>query len=107
MGVTYLRGLLDGSTSEPKGRFDGIPAPHAQLLQQIETQGWHMMKWKDGYTMLHWAAQNGHEDLCRYLVQLGADPAAKDGQDLSPADFARDNGHEKLARIIRELCMSV
>lgn len=44
---------------------------------------------EDGYTALHWAAFNGHEELARYLVALGADITAQTSRDhYYPAQLA-------------------
>jgi hypothetical protein len=40
-------------------------------------------------TPLHWAAQLGHREIVRLLLDLGADPAAKDIKGLSPAQRTR------------------
>jgi len=80
----------------------GIPARYFQVLQQVESQGWHTVKWKDGFTMLHWAAEKDYEDLCRYLIELGADPRAVDSQGRTAADCAERSGHSEVASTIRE-----
>jgi hypothetical protein len=80
-----------------------LPEPYMKVLGNIEKHGWHSMNWRDGYTMLHWAASKGHVDVCKYLVQLSANPMALDGQRRTPIDIAVENRHEDLANILRGL----
>jgi len=80
----------------------GIPQQYLQLLQQIETTGWHSVSWKNGYTMLHWAAGRGHGELFRYLVQLNADPTTRDYQSRSPLDIAKQSGNIEVLSIVQE-----
>jgi len=103
----YLREEVGASVParEVTGRrpnIGGIPARYFQVLQQVESQGWHAVKWKDGFTMLHWAAERSYDDLCRYLIELGADPSAVDGQGRTAADCAERSGHSEIANMILE-----
>jgi len=80
-----------------------IPEQYLQILEQVEMNGWPSMNWKDGYTMLHWSADKGYGELCRYLVQIDADPGARDLRDRSPIDVARDAGHHNVASLLHDL----
>eukprot|EP00969_Alexandrium_andersonii_P136308 6030584-Alexandrium_andersonii.AAC.1 len=62
-------------------------------LATIERDGWHAVKWKNGFTLLHWAAGKGHPELCGYLVRLGGDLEARDGEGRTPMDCAIQAGH--------------
>jgi len=73
--------------------FGDIPPAYLQVLKRIETQGWHTVTWKDGFTMLHWAAAKGHGRLCDHLVALQADVSAQDSFGHSPMHYARQTGH--------------
>ena len=53
-----------------------------QVLEQIEQRGWQSMKWKDDFTMLHWAASHGKKELCMYLLSQQANPMDQDNKAL-------------------------
>jgi len=93
-----------GSNSRDHGNIvtkrppvDGIPEPYLEVLDQIEKQGWQSVDWKDGFTMLHWAAKKGRGELCSYLINLGADPDALDTHGRTPMDCAQEAGHSHVA----------
>ena len=50
-----------------------------------------------GYTALHEAAAVGNADVVRMLLEAGAQPDARNGQDHTPAELACDGGHVALA----------
>ncbi|GAA2568069.1 ankyrin repeat domain-containing protein [Pseudonocardia hydrocarbonoxydans] len=53
-------------------------------------------------TALHHAAHGGDDGLVRLLLDLGADPGARDGRfDGTPADWAEHGGHPELAGVLR------
>jgi len=87
---------------ERRPSVSSIPQAYLQLLEQIETTGWTSVTWKNGYTMLHWAASKGHADLCRYLMELDADPLMHDKQNRTPMDIANNAGHAHVALILNE-----
>lgn len=45
----------------------------------------------NGYTALHWAAYNGHEDMARQLIDSGANLYARDNFGKVPAALASEN----------------
>jgi len=53
--------------------------------------------------MLHWAAEKGHGDLCKYLVSLNADPEAMDSQDRTPIECAENKGRRDIVAILQDL----
>mmetsp|Transcript_107685 Transcript_107685/g.169981 ORF Transcript_107685/g.169981 Transcript_107685/m.169981 type:complete len:1257 (-) Transcript_107685:15-3785(-) len=84
-----------------QGRPGGIPEPYLKVLTQIEKHGWDAMNWRDGYTMLHWAASKGHIDVCKYLIQLDADVHVKDASGRSPLDIANESLNSELASALQ------
>jgi len=60
--------------------------------------------WDADYTLLHWAAERGHTDLCHYLLHLDADPQAHDLNERSALDYAKEAGHEELAATFQQFC---
>mmetsp|Transcript_65158 Transcript_65158/g.121460 ORF Transcript_65158/g.121460 Transcript_65158/m.121460 type:complete len:712 (-) Transcript_65158:48-2183(-) len=83
--------------------FGRLPEPYAQLLKRVELYGWTSVNWKDGFSMLHWAAKRGNTPLCRYLVQLDADPNARDVNSDAPLDFAVAGGHSETVGFLEQL----
>jgi len=79
-----------------------LPEPYVRVLNQIETQGWQTIQWKNQFTMLHWAASKGHVDLCEYLLQLNADLQAVDAQGRRPRDCARHSGQSGALTLLEE-----
>ena len=49
---------------------------------------------------LRWAAENGHEHVCRLLIEHGADIRARNDQALR---LAAKKGHEAVCRLLLEL----
>eukprot|EP00929_Paragymnodinium_shiwhaense_P105546 TRINITY_DN70601_c0_g1_i1.p1 TRINITY_DN70601_c0_g1~~TRINITY_DN70601_c0_g1_i1.p1 ORF type:complete len:1500 (-),score=382.22 TRINITY_DN70601_c0_g1_i1:366-4865(-) len=84
-----------------------LPEKEAALLNRLEMYGWLSAKWVNGYTMLHWAAEKGHADLCEYLIQsLGAEPLARDDHGRSPLQTIADDPDGALPSRVREIIMS-
>jgi len=51
----------------------------------------------EGYTPLHYAAQNGHPELAKFLVSKGANVNAKDDGGDAPLDYAKGMAEQCLA----------
>jgi ankyrin repeat protein len=52
------------------------------------------------FTPLHFAAQSGHLDLVKLLLENGADPNAVTKWKNTPHDLAAANGHTEVARLL-------
>ncbi|CAE7345740.1 unnamed protein product [Symbiodinium natans] len=106
-GLAYHLRRVGGSAEDPfrpaveRPHVDSLPAAYQQVLRQVETRGWHSMKWKEDYTMLHWAANKGHKDLALYLISLNANPNALDSKRRSPAACASEAGHTDLVALLQ------
>ena len=57
-----------------------------------------------GFSSLHYACKEGHEQICQYLLQQGAplEQEAKDGNGCTPLLFALEAGHGNLALFLIE-----
>jgi ankyrin repeat protein len=53
-----------------------------------------------GYRPLHQAAVAGREDLVRMLLDAGADKAARCDRGKTPAEYARERGHDAVAAML-------
>ena len=53
-----------------------------------------------GSGALHWAAESGHAAATAALLELGASPALRDAQDLTPWHWAEQAGHVEVAALI-------
>ena len=53
-----------------------------------------------GWTCLMEAAWNGHLDICRLLIDKGAQQEAKDSIGWTPLHWAADQGHVEIVRLL-------
>ena len=60
------------------------------------------MKDHNGFTMLHFACQNGHSEAVAMLLEAGCDPNATTEKNETPLLFACENGHADVASILLE-----
>ena len=58
------------------------------------------LRGRNGRTALHCAAQVGHQNICKILMQARADPAIKDTAAKSAIQMAMHKGHTVLADLI-------
>merc|ERR1711862_440496 len=56
-----------GRSHRPEGLDQELPEKVMVALERMERHGWSGMKWKRGFTLLHWAAMDGKRSLCEYL----------------------------------------
>lgn len=57
----------------------------------------------NGFTLLHWAAQERHIDIVRLLFENGADINAKDALGVTPLYYAAGDGDLKVVETLVEL----
>ncbi len=53
-----------------------------------------------GHTSLHLAAQNGHLESVKFLVQNGAEKEARQKNDWTPLHLAAQNGHLETVKFL-------
>merc|ERR1712032_508808 len=70
-----------------------LPASYLDVMQQIDRAGWDKMQWAHGFSLLHWAAQNGDAELCRRFLAQRGDPNHRDDSGRSAIDYAQAGGH--------------
>lgn len=85
--------------------MQGLPEAYALLLQEVEKHGWAAMDWTDNFTMLHWAAEEGRLDICKYLLKLDADPNTMDhSRARTPIELAMENNHTEIEAMLADVC---
>jgi hypothetical protein len=57
----------------------------------------------NGWTALHWAAFKGHVEAMRLLMESGADMDAKDADGWTALHCAANNGHVEVIRVLAQL----
>merc|ERR1711971_1078556 len=80
-----------------------IPPREAQVLANIEKEGWASVDFKDGFTLLHWAAQKGRGDMCEYLLSLNGSLEMRDSKGLTALDYAKEAGHGSTVRLLEDI----
>eukprot|EP00913_Durusdinium_trenchii_P002229 g2059.t1 len=100
----FLRGHMQRKPPKKVTLEDSLPPAYQQVLKQVVQEGWGSVHWKDGFTMLHWAASKGEVELARYLLQLRADPEARDDtHHRTPLDWAEHEGHSQASCALSRL----
>jgi ankyrin repeat protein len=54
----------------------------------------------DGTSLLHFAAKQGHVDIAKLLLGIGADPNIKNCLDWTPLHYASEQGHIEIAQLL-------
>ncbi|CAE7223938.1 invs, partial [Symbiodinium sp. CCMP2592] len=96
----------DANPQEPVRRRPAtstIPDAFTDVIKVVEERGWHAVNWMEGFTMLHWAAEKGHSDFCRYFVDLNADLNAVDSRGRTALQCAMDAKNAEVELVLREL----
>lgn len=108
VGLAYHLRRIGGSadllvrSSEKRPDTEGLAPAYKKVLDQIEQRGWQSMKWKDDFTMLHWAASHGKKDLCLYLLSQQANPMDKDNKGRTAAAVAAEANHFEVVAAIQD-----
>jgi ankyrin repeat protein len=77
-----------------------LPEGVQQTLRQIEHHGYGSVRFKGGFTLLHWAAANGNAELCDYLIHVRAFPDAQDSKGRTPISLARTENQFKALDVL-------
>jgi ankyrin repeat protein len=66
-------------------------------MRVLLAAGW---RYKDGQTLLHWAASTGHAEEAKVLLDAGSNVAAQDRTGKTPLRFAVEGGHATVATVL-------
>lgn len=80
--------VMTGVESAVKAQLDNISALNAQD--------------QNGATLLILAVQKGHENICRLLLQEGADPEIEDKTGKKAKNYAEENGDDRIVHLLNE-----
>lgn len=69
-----------------------IPQAYIDIINRVDRVGWKKMTWKNGFTLLHWAAKHDRPDLCAYFMVQGAEATEKDDTGKDALEYAREFG---------------
>lgn len=69
----------------------------------LERKGNPNYSYPDGYSLLHWAAQEGFVEIARLLVESGANVNAVDENDMTPLFNAAGGGDFEMVKALIEL----
>lgn len=85
--------------------FDAVEIGNASIVEAVINEGvfLDMSSASTGNTPLHWASRNGDEVTVRLLVKHGAGINVKNFRGKTPADSARNAGHEALAEWLERI----
>jgi uncharacterized protein len=92
-GCAECVGVLLQGGAEPNSR--------ASMVMTIDPLKGTVEKYAD-FGALHYAALLGHEEIVRYLLQHGADPALKDERGKTADYWARHEGHQQVLSLLEE-----
>jgi hypothetical protein len=68
-----------------------VSSVHRKALIAIDRYGVDAIKWRRGFTALHWAYREGLHEVVEYLIGRGADEEAVDDCGKKPADYSKKN----------------
>ena len=108
----FLRDNLDLQVQDIYGRTpmhyacqDKLYSRGALLASKLIDAGLDVNKSdNDGWTSLMLAAYNGHTDVCRMLIQHGANCQSLNKQRQTALDLAMEKGHEGVTGVLSEYC---
>ena len=72
---------------------------HRRALIAIEKHGIEAVKWKRGFTALHWAEKIERDDIIEFLLKRGADATAQDDDGLIPRDYRKKRRIDEMVKL--------
>lgn len=89
----------DFTKDEDKNPFDWVKENNVEKLKKLE-HGKIMEKDENGMTLLHWAADRGHQEIAKYLLEQKLDVNARDSEGQTALHYAASCGHLEVIRVL-------
>eukprot|EP00971_Amphidinium_carterae_P303363 6028090-Amphidinium_carterae.1 len=83
----------------PRPDISALSEKTHALLECVEENGWAYLRWREGRTLLHWAAEKNLEEMCVYLLHHLADLTQQDRSGQSALDCAVNMPADAQARL--------
>jgi len=74
-----------------------------ESLGGIVKSGWNSIRWKRGYTLLHYCAESGEDRVVELVATFCPDIDHRDDTGFRPIDYARQSGHSGVIRVLKWL----
>lgn len=78
-----------------------VAGGEVEIVRDLLANGADVHAREGGFMPLHGAAAEGNAEMVQLLLAHGADPNAQSDTGKTPADLARDRGHETVADLLR------
>jgi ankyrin repeat protein len=92
-----------GPSEAERALLDAAKSGNIEAVKQHLTAGTDVdARDEDGWTPLHWAVVNGHEETVELLLANGSDVNAKDDafSGETPLHWAAENGHKEIVELL-------
>lgn len=89
----------DITKDEEKNSFDWVKENNVEKVKKLEP-GEIMEKDENGMTLLHWAADRGHQEIAKYLLEQKLDVNARDSEGQTALHYAASCGHLEVVRVL-------
>lgn len=89
----------DITKDEDKSSFDWVKENNVEKVKKLQHREI-MAKDENGMTLLHWAADRGHQEIARYLLEQKLDVNARDSEGQTALHYAASCGHLEVVRVL-------
>lgn len=89
----------DITKDEEKNSFDWVKENNIEKVKNLQ-RGEMMEKDENGMTLLHWAADRGHQEIVKYLLEQKLDVNAQDSEGQTALHFAASCSHLEVIRVL-------
>ncbi|MDZ7693969.1 MAG: ankyrin repeat domain-containing protein [Balneolaceae bacterium] len=109
--LDVIRYLVDNGAQLDRKNKEGRTAlmfaasgPFPDVVQYLLEQGAdpNRTDMAEGWSPLMYAAAEGNTEVVKILLSHGADPELKDKDGDTAADFAQNNGHTEIAKLLKK-----
>lgn len=97
--VSTLQQPPDITNDEDKNPFDWVKENNVEKVKKLE-HGKILEKDENGMTLLHWAADRGHQEIAKYLLEQKLDVNARDSEGQTALHYAASCGHLEVVRVL-------